>query len=251
VSSDQHRHDRAHAEAYADAQRALQPLRILMRAQWESAIRTLDKDNPAASPYALTYYTLPRYWQLVDQLRETRPGENVLPGGEFEQVSERVPPGWRVQEAATLDGVAANPPKVVADEKKEGNRCVMLEIKSKDGVPVPQALERTYLAVQSPPVRLQPGTWVRVSARVRIPGPISASTDGALIYDSAGGEPLAVRLTNPTDWKPYTFFRKVPPSGTVNVTLALTGLGKVYFDDIRIEPLEGREPSDGTTAAAK
>jgi hypothetical protein len=29
----------------------------------------------------------------------------------------------------------------------------------------------------------------------------------------------------------------VPSSGTINVTLALTGLGTVYFDDIRIEPL--------------
>jgi len=29
----------------------------------------------------------------------------------------------------------------------------------------------------------------------------------------------------------------MPQSGTINVTLALTGLGTVYFDDVRIEPL--------------
>jgi hypothetical protein len=31
----------------------------------------------------------------------------------------------------------------------------------------------------------------------------------------------------------------VPASGAIGVTLALTGLGTVYFDDIRIEPLLG------------
>ena len=34
-----------------------------------------------------------------------------------------------------------------------------------------------------------------------------------------------------------TLYRLVPASGTINVTLALTGLGSVYFDDVRIEPL--------------
>src|SRR5439155_7616716 len=93
--------------------------------------------------------------------------------------------------------------------------------------------------VYSPPVRLQPGTLVRISAWVRIPKPISASADGALIYDSAGGEPLAVRLVGEVkQWRKITLFRRVPATGMVNVTLALTGIGKVYFDDVRIEPLE-------------
>ncbi|HZU36763.1 MAG TPA: hypothetical protein VFA18_12670, partial [Gemmataceae bacterium] len=154
----------------------------------------------------------------------------------------------------TLDAVAAHV-ESVADDKKDGNRCVMLEIGPKEGTVAPQALERTYLAVQSPPARLPPGSWVRISARVRIPGPITASTDGALIYDHAGGEPLAIRLTGTTDWKTYTFYRKVPADGQVYVTLAMTGLGKVYFDDVRIEPLGGREPTEsitsGTSAANK
>jgi hypothetical protein len=73
---------------------------------------------------------------------------------------------------------------------------------------------------------------------VRIPSGIGASTDGALLFDSAGGEPLALRLTAPTKrWKQYILYRRVPASGSIHVTLALTGLGKVYFDDVKIEPL--------------
>jgi hypothetical protein len=249
VSSDKQRRNHNYAEAYADAQRALRPLRVLMRAQWEAAVRAIDKDNAVASPYTLTYYTLPRHWQLVEQLRDIRPGTSALAGGEFEQAGQRVPPGWQVQEAPTLDAVTAAVQEA-ADEKREGNRCMMLEIKPRDGSVAPHALERTFLAVHSPEVRLPQGTWVRVRARVRIPAPIAASTDGALLYDSAGGEPLAIRLTGATDWKEFTFYRQVPPSGTVHVTLALTGLGKVYFDDVRVEPLGGHAPVEGVTIGA-
>ena len=60
-----------------------------------------------------------------------------------------------------------------------------------------------------------------------------------MIYDSAGGEPLAVRLVGEIkQGRKITLFRRVPATGMVNVTLALTGIGKVYFDDVRIEPLE-------------
>jgi len=38
-------------------------------------------------------------------------------------------------------------------------------------------------------------------------------------------------------WRKFTLYRWVPASGTIYVTLALTGLGTVFFDDVRIEPL--------------
>ena len=41
-------------------------------------------------------------------------------------------------------------------------------------------------------------------------------------------------LTEATKWKQFVLYRKVPASGAINVTLALTGLGKVYFDDVTV-----------------
>jgi hypothetical protein len=61
-----------------------------------------------------------------------------------------------------------------------------------------------------------------------------------LLYDSTGGDAMALRLTDPMPWKKFTVYRRIPASGTIQVTLALTGLGTVYFDDIRIEPLVER-----------
>src|SRR5260370_13922673 len=59
--------NRAFPEAYLEAQRALRPVRILMRAQWEKAVRGMD--SPVASPYAASFYTLPRHRHLLDQVQ--------------------------------------------------------------------------------------------------------------------------------------------------------------------------------------
>ncbi|HJZ58219.1 MAG TPA: hypothetical protein VKE74_24975, partial [Gemmataceae bacterium] len=103
---------------------------------------------------------------------------------------------------------------------------------------------------------LPPGTLVRVSGWVKVPVPISGTADGALFYDDAGGEPLAVRLLHTMEpgepkpvWKQFHLYRRVPATGQIAVTLALTGVGVAYFDDIRIEPLVPGSASGGTTIA--
>lgn len=266
------------AEAYHEAQRALRPVRILMRAQWEKAVRGLD--TPVASPYAVTYYTLPKHWEFMNQVRKSSVSANQLRGGDFEIVPERKQETWRPSKES-LDDVdlyaervselnvgrvevkdnkggekkdGKDAPKVPPTSIKpaqypvEGKQCAMLQIKPRPGKLVPQALERTMVALVSPEVKLPPGSLVQVSGWVYIPAPITASPDGALLYDSAGGEPLAIRLSDPTPWKKFTVWRRVPASGTINVTLALTGIGTVYFDDIRIEPLV---PGNGVIPAGQ
>jgi hypothetical protein len=144
-----------------------------------------------------------------------------------------------------------------------GASVLKLEVRAKtildrEGKPRPAApvLERTFLAVDSPPVKLPPGTLVRVSAWIKIAGNIEGSADGLLFYDDAGGEPLAVRLTHTGEnggpvWKKYHLYRRVPASGQIGVTMALTGRGVVYFDDVRIEPLVpgAREAGFGPVAS--
>ena len=113
----------------------------------------------------------------------------------------------------------------------------MLEIKPRNPALAPRALQRTFLGVHSPAIKLPPGSWVQITGWMRIPKAITASADGALLYDSAGGEPFAVRFCEAMPWRKFTLYRPVPASGEIYVTLALTGIGRVYFDDVRIEPL--------------
>jgi hypothetical protein len=258
--------DGMYSDAYHEAQRALRPVRILMRAQWEKATKTLG--TPVASPYAVSYYTLPRHLEFMAQIGKTTPAANLLPDGDFEVIPGRPQQAWSPQDV-TLDPVVlraervkevwmrevkkdkdadGNPlpppkippkflPKKLTGPAKEGKQCLLLEIKPKDPLVVPEALDRTFLAINSPMMSLPPGTLVRVSGWMLIPDPIRASPDGALFYDSAGGEPLAVRRMQTNGWEQFRLYRRVPASGTFNVTLALTGIGTVFFDDVRVEPL--------------
>ncbi len=241
----EHWNNHDHRDAYLEAERVVRPLRILMRAQWEQAIKGLD--SPVASPFAVSFFTLPRHWEFVDRLRPTVAGPNLLPSGNFEKATANDPPsaagdrsaaGWSWQKAR-LDAVVLHDPEYVTDGPKEGKQCLKLTITPQFPQNPPRALERTFLAVTSPPVRLPPGTPVRVSGWIRIPADLGGSVDGALLYDSAGGEPLGIRLTGAMGWKKYTLYRVVPESGMIQVTLALTGMGAAYFDDIRVEALSG------------
>jgi hypothetical protein len=264
-----------YGEAYLEAQRALRPLRIYQRATWEEAIKDMTPQgvlvargspptdpletapgtpgqapkivakqstivtNAVASPYAVSFYTLPRHWEFMAQVRAAKPGPNVLPDGDFETPAGDWPPAWLEQKVTLPSDRVELSADRVTDAPEEGKQCLRLRIKPLDPQQPAAALERTFLAVHTPAVRLDPGTLVRISGWYRIPAGIAASTDGALVYDSAGGEPLAVRTTEATDkWKQFTLYRKVPATGTINVTMALTGIGVVYFDDIRIEPLQ-------------
>ena len=275
--------------AYRDATRALRPLRVLMRDHWDRAVAGLDL--PTASPFAVSFFSLPQHWELAREVQASQPAASVLSHGDFEPAFD-IPeggvridqvPGWTaragslgVDRVAVAAGVVSSekledyrPPKQTPEAKKTifgpsrtitppdegyqipapelGKGVLKLEVRSKalkdrDGKPVPfvQPLERTFLAVDGPPARLPPGTLVRVSGWVKVPGAITGTADGALFYDDAGGEPLAVRVLGTGTWKQYHLYRRVPASGQISVTLALTGIGVAYFDDIRIEPLVGR-----------
>lgn len=277
-------------KAYADAMRAMRPLRVIMHDHWQQATATLD--TPTASPYAVSFFTLPKHWELFRQVQSSRVGVNALPNGDFE-LSGKVPtagvgvdalPGWSAR-FGTLDRVnvaagiipaqklAEKPEPRKAPEPQKGmfrpgraipspdegytpptpelgKSLVRLEVRhrgevDRNGKPIETSqapLERTFLAVDSPSVRLPPGTLVRVSGWLRVPQEIVGSVDGVLFYDDAGGESLGVRVSQQPHWKQFHLYRRVPASGQISVTMALTGVGVAYFDDIRIEPLVPGEP---------
>lgn len=230
-------------DAYSDAHLALRAVRILMRQHWDAAMQKVT--TPVACPYALSFFTLPRFWQFYDETSKLYPGKNVLTDGDFEWPPDQSKPEWGLEEAKSLDGVQGEA-KRVANNPREGKQSLMLRLRAKNVLKAAQVLERTFLAIHSPAVHLPPGTPVRISAWVCLPEAIIGSPDGALLYDSAGGEPLAVRVSQPTIWKQFIFYRTVPESGAIHVTMALTGLGTAYFDDVRIEPLSDKPPPKET-----
>ncbi|MBA4064678.1 MAG: hypothetical protein C0501_13380 [Isosphaera sp.] len=279
-------------KAHADALRAVRPLRIVMRDHWQQAAAALD--TPTASPHAVSFYSLPKHWELAREVRSSRVGENALPTGGFEPggavpaggVRVDAIPGWSAR-FGTLDPVQAAAGVVPAEPLAErpeprkaavpvkgpfapsrpvaspdegyvppqpelGSGVLKLEVrrreaekdgKKRDGPAAP--LERTFLAVDGPAVALPAGTLVRVSGWVKVPAEVTGSADGVLFYDDAGGEPLGVRVWHQPTWKRFHLYRRVPATGKIGLTVALTGVGVAYFDDLRVEPLI---PGDGPPA---
>ncbi len=230
-------------DAYVEANRALRPIRQLMRLQWNRAVS--DLDSPIATPYSVGYYTLPRFWAFMNAIKRTTAGPNQLRSGNFESRDE----GWGYSQT-TLDDVKCSA-FFSNSHPKEGSTCMELSVKPNNPEAKPAALERTFVSVTSPAVQLPPGTIVRISFWARVPEVITASADGALFYDNIGGEPLAVRLSDKMEWKKFITFRKTPASGQVFVTLALTGLGNVQFDDVKIEPLYDQAANTNATLQPK
>ena len=181
--SRKHRINGEYTDAYNDAHLALRAVRLLTREHWDTAMKKLT--TPVACPFAVSYYTLPRFWRFLDDVAKLRPGKNVLSDGDFESPPEYVPPGWVVQEVPSLDDVECQA-KRVATDAHEGKQCLMLKIAPKNTVTPPQVLERTFLAIHSPAVRLQPGTTVRISAWLRVPSPMVGSPDGGAAVRQRG-----------------------------------------------------------------
>ncbi len=263
-----HWDNRLFGASYRESQRALRPIRVLMRSQWDRATAKLE--SPVIIPYGVSYYTLPSFWNMIEEIRLTSPGANVLPGGSFESGSGQALSGWYPQRI-TLDNVDMKVEVVPNRAKsslraKEGTACGMLKIQPKNKEAQIRALERTYLALHSPQVQLQPGSLVQISGWLLIPENIQASVDGVLFYDSIGGEPLSIRLTEKTSgpvqssankeedkkepevvvWKKFSLYRRVPSHGSVRVTIAISGIGTVYFDDLRIQPLQSGVRQENT-----
>ena len=267
--------------AYRESRKALRPLRSLMRADWDRAVQSLDA--PSASPFAVSFYSLPQHYALAAEVRGSRPAGNGFPHGGFE-LNKKAPaegaavdslPGWKARKTIldAAEGVAAIlnsdapgvadpplPPIVISTERNAAQRATLpspdlrrpnlcnhtlaLTIsprptKEKDGSPAAptQALERAIVAVDSPAADFAPGGLVRVSFWAKVPTGVTAAADGLVVFDSAGGEPLGVRVRFQPNWKQFNLYRRVPPDGKISMTFALTGFGTAYIDDVKIEPM--------------
>jgi hypothetical protein len=220
--------------AYQACQRSSQNMRQLMRNHWDYTVKGLD--SPVSSPFAVSYFSLPQHWKWLEALKTQQLTGNLLHDGDCETQPGATPTGWTIKRD-TLDEVQLGEGRV-AIEPHDGKQCWRMVIAPKDPVFAPEALERTYLVITTPNINLPANTMVRLSGWYRIPTALKASADGLLVYDSAGGEALGLRLYSAPSWKQFTLYRKVPSSGQINLSLALTGIGTIYFDDLKVEALQ-------------
>ncbi|HEX7449877.1 MAG TPA: hypothetical protein VF306_20120 [Pirellulales bacterium] len=229
------------------AHRATRSLRLLERTHWEKATTTLG--SPIASPLAVTFATLPDHWQFVRAIEQRPHSRNLLPESGMESLPRMWKAGWRLFQHSqpTVRGAG----ELSVDQHHAGQASFHLAVEPADEENPAPMIETTPLWLTSPPLHVEAGQWVRIHGWVNIPEPITGSLDGLLVIESLGREPLAERIGVTDGWREFTLYRAAAASSDLTVTLALTGVGDVWIDDVTIEliaPAPRRQASGTKTA---
>jgi hypothetical protein len=243
--------------AYEHAADSMQAMRILQRAHWNDAVRSLS--SPLSSPHTLCFQTLPDHWRLMRRIAaEGDAGMNLLRSGDFEDFDTVVAEGWR-HEQNDIPGVQAG--AELYPSARQGHYALRLGAVPLVGETPPAVLPASPVTMITPPLEVRSGQVLHVSGWVRVPRPIVGSLDGAVLYDSIAGPAAALRWTGASphtstsastgasdatsaasasdgasggEWRRFLFLREVPQTGSYTLTLRLNGLGEVHFDDLRV-----------------
>ncbi|HTI52444.1 MAG TPA: hypothetical protein VL475_15880, partial [Planctomycetaceae bacterium] len=227
----------------------LQILRILQHACWTEAVSRIY--SPVTSPHTLCFQTLPDHWDMVASHGRARHagGKNLLRSGDFEDIDTMVAEGWK-HEQVEIAGVRAA--AELYPKAKQGGYCLRLIATPATGQDPPTVIGDRPVTVTTPPVTVYKGQIVHISGWVKVAAPSLNNLDGAILYDSLGGYPSALRWRTKADWQKFDLVRDASETGELTITLALTGLGEICFDDLQIIPLESDagSPSPGDKPAA-
>lgn len=205
----------------------------LRRTHWTQVAGSLP--SAAALPLTAHYATLPECASMLPGLTSATAGQNLLAGGEFENLDELRRIGWRNTQL-TQRRVASDV-ALTSEGPHGGTNCLRLRAVSQVSQEAPTLLEAPPAWITTPPVAVDPGTFVEIRGFVRVPRPIIGSVDGLLIVDSLGGDALAERVGQTRGWQQFTLYRAAPRGGNLTVTFALSGLGEALIDDVTIRPI--------------
>ncbi|MBS0264055.1 MAG: hypothetical protein JSS02_19120 [Planctomycetes bacterium] len=241
------------AQRYHDARLAacdaLQNLRILQYAHWTFASHRFK--SPVTSPHTMCFQTLPDHWDMTVRFGRTisSPIKNLLRTGDCEDRDALVADGWKRTENE-IKGIKST--GELDTGAHQGTYCLRLAAGPVDGKDVPAVLPDRPVTITTPPVTVYKGQIIHISGWVKVVTPIVANLDGAMLYDSIQGVGSALHWRTPAPWKQFELIREVTETTDLTLTISLTGLGDVRFDDLQIIPLDTEStPTKGTNPTGK
>lgn len=220
-------------EARRLSRQALSLMRSVQRQHWEHATSRLSCG--VSSPHTICFQTLPDHWRMVSALGSRRePGDDLLKSGRFEDSDTIFASGWEhsltgdqaIRAYSQLFGVAA-----------EGRYCLQLLAEPSDPSRPPAELRQAAVRWVSPAVPVYAGQVLLITGKVQLATPVTATSDGLMIYESLVGTVGALRWKDPTpdkQWESFQLIREAQQSGELHITLELRGLGDVRIDDLRV-----------------
>ncbi|VAX41663.1 FIG00927013: hypothetical protein [hydrothermal vent metagenome] len=226
----------------------MQSLRILQRAYWNDAVRSLS--SPVSSPHAISFQTLPDHWKMIARLgrSEIKNDNNLLRSGDFEDIDTMTVEHWKHAQNH-IEGVQAT--AELYPQSQKGKYSLRLIAVPKTGASVPRVLSKSPVLVSTPPMDVRSGQIVHISGWVKVVSRTVSGTDGLMIYDSLGGVQGAIRWKKQGRWKHFEFVREVSQTGSFHLTIALTGLGEILVDQLQVIPHNPRTFADAAASKPK
>lgn len=231
--------------AYLQSEKSTRGIRVAARALWAEA--TAYDIQPAMTPVSTCFANLPAYIDTYNRAATAHRDVNRLPSGTAEDIAQWS--GAWTMSKHRIDGMeaAAN---LASEAARSGPAGILMHAWSVEPIEpgVPFNVETAPIwATTSPGIPVRRGEMICVSGWINIPQKIGGSHDGVMVFDSIGGEALALRFDQTKGWQKFAFYRIAPGDGEMFLTLSLCGLGKVSFDDlevtaVRFDPLPIRQP---------
>ena len=241
-----------YARSYLQSERATRGLRYRGRSLWLEATR--HDLNSCMTPVSVSFATLPLYLATYQRTNRALLGTNRLPGGDMEmRTLEQA--GWEAM-SHKVDRAFVAKREISPAAAHSGQSGLWLAVAPEVPTDRPRQLETIPLWVVTPPIQVGMGEMICVHGRIRIPQPIQSTVDGLMIFDSLGGEELALRFIDTAgEWREFAFYRIAPEEGNYFVSFALNGFGEVHLDDISIASVQFSEqipaqPTDPSTQPA-
>jgi hypothetical protein len=228
-----------YARAYLQAEIATRGLRVVAREMLLEATR--HELNLCMTPVSVTFATLPYYLTAYQRTNGATLGENRLLCGDMEDLYRMTQAGWETV-SHRIDGVASPKRDTVANAKRSGQKGLQMVVLPSGSADKPAQLETAPIWMTTPPIPVRLGEMICVSGWIRIPRRLESTVDGLMIFDSLGGESLALRFLETGTWREFAFYRNIPADGNYYVTFGLQGLGEVHIDDITIAAVRFEVP---------
>jgi hypothetical protein len=183
----------------------------------------------------LTYNRLAEFAALQRSFENLRGGENLLSGGDFENLGEMTQQGWQHVIHATAG--AATHAELSSQQPEHGTYCLELKATAQsDGRPADVAEPRVWIV--SPAVSLEADKTVEITAWVRVDQPFSTPGEGLAIIDTLGGPELSLVVCETSGWQMFRMVRAVPQPAELRITFALTGVGSARVDAVMVRTLQ-------------
>lgn len=237
------------AQEYSRAVLAL--TRGVQRRHWENAVARFS--SPVANPYTIGFQTLPRHWKMLEQLGSGPPNsQNLLTmqgKGGFTSLEQMADDGWTRRDADLPDtirtAVELRPASGGQGSLSSNRSCLRLAAGTGSDSPRHIPVDGALIQLQSPVLVAQPGQFIHVTGKIRIPQSIDPSGDGLVIYNTLDGAVRGLRFRQPTpdgQWQTFELMSQSKDPREFAIVFELRGLGDVLLDDLRVVAIDSTEP---------